>query len=374
MKLVIERAELLRAIEPAARVIQRRNLIPILNNIRLVAIGRKLIVTATDLDIEMRASVSADIEEEGAATVPAAVFVDLARKLPEGGQISLSQTDDTTRLTVRAGRSHTRVPTLPADEYPDIIAEDLTHEFNIAAEILAALLRDTVFAASTEATLPQICGVHLHETMQGDVMRLTAVGTDGNRVLARRVAPMPAGAAGMPSITIPTKTVGEITRAVDKVKDEVLIELGPKKIRATMGHICLTSSLIQVPFPVYEPHVTTNAIHLVTVEADSLASALNRIAITIDQNEVRSTTLTFSPQCLTLTAVNQASGDAREEVECDYEGEPFRIGFNHTLLSRIVDAIGGDTVLMKLVDEKSNAQFMTREGSDLLTMLAPLRV
>ncbi len=373
MKLAVERADLLRAVEPAARVIQKRNLIPILNNVCLRADADRLTITATDLDIEIRTTTSASVYEPGAVTVPAGPFFDLVRRLPDGAQIGLSQTDDKTRLSVQAGRSHTRLPTLPADEYPDIVSEELTHSFAMQTDALAALMRDTIFAASTEPSLNHICGVRLHEASYSGGTRLAAAGTDGHRMLSRRLAPVPDGAAGMPGITIPTKTVGEIIRLIDKMKGEVSIELNARKIRVTLGQTVLTSSLIQGEFPDYNQIIPKASPRIVTIEADALTSAIGRISITADSDAKRGTALTFTNQLLTLTIANQASGDAREEVECDYEGEPFKIGFDHSFLSKILNVLGGDTVLMKMDQEMTVTQFMTREGSDLLALLAPMR-
>lgn len=373
MRLVIERAELLSAVEPAARVIQRRNLIPILNNIRLVAEGSLLAVTATDLDIEIRTSAPASIDEPGAATVPAATLHDLVKSLREGQQIEISQGEDKTRLTVKAGRSQTRVPTLPADEYPNLVADDLTHSFTINGSALSVLLRDTAFAACTEASFHHICGVHLHEAMQEGGSRMATAATDGSRLLARRHGALPHGASAMPAITIPSKTVGEIVRLLDKSKGEAFVELSASKIRVTFGRTVLTSSLIEGTFPDYQSIIQQDAAHSITVEAEALAAAINRIAITADTANSRATALSFTDRLLTLSIANAASGEAREEVECDFEGDPFAIGFDHRLLSRVIGALGGDTVFMKF-PAKGNAQFMTREGSELLALIAPMQV
>lgn len=192
MKLVIEHTDLLKAVDPAAKVIQRRNIIPILNNIRIAAEGSQIAVTATDLEIEIRTMAPADVEVAGTITVPADHLLDLIRRMPDGSQISFELEPDT-RLSMRRGRSHTRLPTLPVGDYPDIAPGDMTHRFDMPADVITSILRDTVFAASNEPTLHRICGVHWHQVETENGSRLAAVATDGSRMLARRVTPLPEG-------------------------------------------------------------------------------------------------------------------------------------------------------------------------------------
>lgn len=373
VKITIERSDLLKAVDPAVKVIQRRNLIPILNNIRIAAEGREITVTATDLEIEIRTTTTADVDSAGAITVPADQLHDLIRRLPDGSQIALELEPDT-RLSIRCGRSHTRLPTLPASDYPDIAPGEMTHRFALASELLSALLRDTVFAASNEPTLQQYCGVHLHQVEEEDGSKIATVATDGSRMMARRAARLPEGAEGLPAVTIPTKTVSEIARLVDKDKGEVAIAMCASKLRVVIGQTVLTSNLILGSFPDYRRIVPANVPHEVTVEAAPLLAAIERVSIIADRDNIRSTVFTFDDRKLTLTMANQASGDLREEVACDFEGDSFKVGFDHRYLSKLLGIIGGDTVLMRIGADNSNTMFSTRVGADMFALLAPMKV
>ena len=373
MKLVVERTDLHRAVDAAVKVIQRRNTIPALNNIMLALVGDNLTVTGTDLDIEIRTTIPASGEEEGAITVPADHFADLVNRFPEGSQIILRIEEDT-RLGIQCGRSRTRLPTRPAEEYPNITPGEMTHRFELPAEILSALLRDTIFAASREPTQPLFNGVHLHQVQTEDGAALAAVGTDISRMLARRVTPLPQGAEGFPAITLPFKTVGEIARLVDKNKGDVAIALCESKIRVVIGSTILTSILSTGTFPNYNRVIPVDVPHQVTVEASALLSAVERVAVIADTDNIRSTIFAFDDRKLTLTIANKASGDLREEVPCDFEGEPFSLGFDHRYLSKLLAKIGGDTVLMKIGGAEANTVFKTREDSELFVILAPMKV
>ena len=373
MKLVIERTDLLKAVDPAAKVIQRRNTIPILNNIKIAAEGSQIAVTATDLEIEIRTMAPAGVDIAGAVTVPADHLLDLIRRMPDGSQIAFELQEDT-RLSIRCGRSHTRLPTLPASDYPEIAPGEMSHRFDVAGEDLTTLLRDTVFAASNEPTLARICGVHWHQVETDQGSRLAAVATDGSRMLARRVMPLPDGASGFPPITLPTKTVSEITRLVDKNKGEIAIALCDSKIRVIIGETVLTSNLIAGGFVDYTRIVPKSTTNTITVEASPFLAAIERVNIIADRDNVRSTVFAFDDRKLTLTMANQASADLREEVPCDFEGVPFTIGYDHRLLAKLLGVIGGDTVLLQIDDVGPNTMFSTRAGSDLYVLLAKMQV
>lgn len=372
MKLTIERSQLLKALDPAAKVIQRRNTIPILSNIRLAAEGGEITVTATDLDIEIRTMAAAEVDVPGAVTVPADTLHDLVRRMPEGSQIGFALEDDG-RIGMRCGRSQTRLPTLPASDYPDIAPGEMTHRFELPGDVLSGLLRDTAFAASSEQTT-YICGVHWHQAQGDDGPLLAAVATDGTRMLARKVAALPEGANGFRAITIPTKAVSEIIRLVDKEKSEVAIALSETKIRVIIGQTLLTSSLIVGGFPDYERAVPRETPNEVTVEAAPLQAAIERVGIIADREHVRATVFSFDDRRLTLTMANSASGDLREEVPCDFEGEPFSIGYDHRLLTKLLNVVGSDTVLMRIGGENNpNTIFSSHAGSDMYALLARIK-
>ena len=374
MKFTIERTDLLKALDPAVKVIQRRNTIPILNNIRITAEGGEITVTATDLDIEIRTSTRADIEIAGAVTVPAEQLFDLVRHQPEGSHIGLAIEADS-RLGLRCGRSHSRLPTLPASDYPDIAPGEMTHRFDMPAETLRSLLRDTAFAASKEPTLARICGVHWHQVESEQGPRLAAAATDGSRMLARRATALPDGAGGLPAITIPSRTVSEIVRLADKEKGEVAIALSESKIRLIIGPVVLTSRMIIEGFPDYDRAVPRDTPHEITVEAGPLLAAIGRIAVIADGDHIRATVFSFDERRLTLTMANQASGDLREEVPCDFEGAPFAIGYDHRLLTKLLSVVAGDTVLMRIGGESNpNTIFSSRAGSDMYALLARMQV
>jgi DNA polymerase-3 subunit beta len=250
MKLSIERGTLIKALAHVQSVVERRTTIPILSNVRIEATQGSVSLTATDMDLLVIEQVDAEVSQPGAATAPAHTLYDVVRKLPEGSMVAIEQSQDGPELNLRAGRVTFDLPCLPAADFPTMTDEGLTHSFELTAETLCRLFDRTRFAISTEETRYYLNGIHLHAAEDG---QLRAVATDGHR-LARVEAPLPDGAAGMPPIIVPRKTVGEIRKLIDDVDAGQIVEvaLSSARIRFQVGRAVLRSRLIDGTFPDYE--------------------------------------------------------------------------------------------------------------------------
>src|SRR6202162_5538383 len=216
MKLTIERAALLRALGHVQSVVERRNTIPILSNVLLRAESGELALSATDMDLEIVAGVSVEAGRQGATTAPAHTLYDIVRKLRAGAQIELESAGDKGAMTLRSGRSTFTLACLPPEDYPLMAGGDLAHSFTLSAAELKRLIDRTRFAISTEETRYYLNGIFFHAAKTNDVAMLRAVATDGHR-LARMEIPLPEGAAGMPGVIVPRKTVSELRKLIDEV-------------------------------------------------------------------------------------------------------------------------------------------------------------
>ena len=142
MKVTVERAQLLKSLGHVHRVVERRNTIPILGNVLIRAENARLALKATDLDLEVTETLPAEVATAGSTTVPAHMFYDIVRKLPDGSQIVLESDGDRSVLAIRAGRSRFTLQTLPESDFPDLAAGDMSHAFALAAADLKRLIED----------------------------------------------------------------------------------------------------------------------------------------------------------------------------------------------------------------------------------------
>ncbi|HTK71602.1 MAG TPA: DNA polymerase III subunit beta [Croceibacterium sp.] len=375
MKATIERAKLLRCLSHVQSVVERRNTIPILSNVLIEASADGLVnVMATDLDLQVVESLDAvSVDAPGAITVSAHLLFDIARKLPDGSQVSLETADN--RMTVKAGRSRFQLPTLPRDDFPVIVEGDLPTSFEIPAKTLAELIDRTRFAISTEETRYYLNGIFLHVSEE-DKPTLKAAATDGHR-LARFTLPRPEGAEGMPDVIVPRKAVGELRKLLDEALDgNVEVDLSASKIRFTLGGeggVILTSKLIDGTFPDYSRVIPTANDKLLKLDPKSFYEGVDRVA-TIATERTRAVKMALDGEKVTLSVTSPDNGTAAEEVPADYRSDPLEIGFNANYLKDILAQIDGDTVELHLADPGAPTLIRQDDKSPALYVLMPMRV
>ncbi len=372
MKVTVEQSTLLKSLAHVHRVVERRNTIPILSNVLLRAAGGSLQLKATDLDIEVVETLSAESSVDGAITVPAHMIYDIVRKLSDGAQVSLETGVDASQLIIKSGRSRFTLQALPEHDFPDMAAGDLSHRFSIAAGEMQRLIEKTQFAISTEETRYYLNGIYMHTVDTDAGVMLRAVATDGHR-LARSELPSPAGAAGMPGIIVPRKTVAEVLKLVAESEGDILVELSTAKIRFAIGNVLLTSKLIDGTFPDYTRVIPVGNDKRLVVERADFTRSVDRVS-TISSERGRAVKLSLGDGKLTLSVNNPDAGNAVEEIEVDYDAGGIEIGFNARYLLDIANQLEGDTTLFKLADASSPTLIQDREGASTLYVLMPMRV
>ncbi|KZY57696.1 DNA polymerase III subunit beta [Erythrobacter sp. HI0063] len=375
MKATIERATLLRCLSHVQSVVERRNTIPILSNVLIEASeGGTVKVTATDLDLQVVEHMSAaSVESAGAVTVSAHLLFDIARKLPDGSQVSLETAEN--RMDVKAGRSRFKLPTLPRDDFPVIVEGDLPTSFELPSKTLAELIDRTRFAISTEETRYYLNGIFLHVSDE-DQPVLKAAATDGHR-LARFTLPRPEGAEGMPDVIVPRKAVAELRKLLEeKGEGAVQIDLSASKIRFTLGGeggVVLTSKLIDGTFPDYSRVIPTANDKLLRLDPRSFFEGVDRVA-TIATEKTRAVKMGLDKDRVTLTVTSPDNGTAAEELPAEYSADGFEIGFNAGYLKDILGQIDSDTVELHLADAGAPTLIRKDDKSPALYVLMPMRV
>ena len=371
MKITIERSELIKSLGHVQSVVERRNTIPILSNVKIEAAEGRLTLNATDMDLDMVDSVGANVETQGAITVSAHTLYDIVRKLPEGSQVELNASSDG-QMQLSAGRSRFTLSCLPTDEFPVLSGGELPHNFNVTAAELRSLIDRTKFAISTEETRYYLNGIYLHKADRDGVDVLRAVATDGHR-LASVEAPLPAGSENMPGVIVPRKTVTELRKLIDESGDEVAISMSENKIRFSFDNAVLTSKLIDGTFPDYQRVIPSGNDKDMEVNCKLFSDAVDRVSA-ISSEKSRAIKLVLTSGLLALSASSPEHGSAEEEIEVTYEGDSVEIGFNSAYLLDITRQIEGDTALVSLADGNSPTILRERDDASALYVIMPMRV
>ena len=370
MKLTIERAALLKSLGHVQSVVERRNTIPILSNVKLEAGDGAVRLNATDMDLDIVEEAVADVATPGATTVSAHTLYDIVRKLPDGAQVSIDGGGG--QVILSAGRSRFTLASLSIDEFPVLSGGELPHQFTVAAAELRGLIDRTRFAISTEETRYYLNGIYLHEADRDGTVILRAVATDGHRLASVEI-PLPAGAEGMPGVIVPRKAVAELRKLIDESGDEVAVSLSESKIRFAFDDAVLTSKLIDGTFPDYQRVIPEGNDKVMEVDCGVFAEAVDRVSA-ISSEKSRAIKLSLDGGTLVLSASSPEHGSATEELEVAYDGSLLEIGFNSAYLLDVTRQIEGETARFTMADSASPTVMQETDDASALYVLMPMRV
>ena len=371
MKLTIERAALLKSLGHVQSVVERRNTIPILSNVKIDAGDASVRLNATDMDLDIVEAATADVSTPGSTTVSAHALYDIVRKLPDGAQIDIDAAGDG-QVVLSAGRSRFTLASLPTDEFPVLSGGELPHQFTLSAAELRGLIDRTRFAISTEETRYYLNGIYLHKAESDGTALLRAVATDGHRLASVEV-PLPAGAEEVPGVIVPRKAVAELRKLIDESGDEVAVSMSESKIRFAFDDAVLTSKLIDGTFPDYQRVIPAGNDKVMEVECKSFADAVDRVSA-ISSEKSRAIKLALSGGTLVLSASSPEHGSATEEIEVAFDGDELEIGFNSAYLLDVTRQIEGEMARFTMADAASPTVMQETDDTSALYVLMPMRV
>ena len=360
MKLTATRGDLAKAIAVVSRVVSSRGPLPVLSNLLLVATADGLKLTATDLDIGIEVACPALVSEPGSITIPAKKLHEIVGKLPEA-PIDLAIEDY--QALIACKRSKFTVPTLPADEYPKLLAsaQDGATVVLPAAD-LARGIRQTLFAASKDDK-SVIAGLLLrvHDA------KLEIVGTDGYRVAWWR-----ADGTGQGSLEaiIPSRAMGELSRLLDG--GDVTVARAGNQIAFRIGERLLTSRVIDGTFPSFERIVPPQFQYGARMDRDELLGAVERAGIMASEIDGHAICLGLNQGELGISGRAEALGQAQDTLAIEYDGEPMEIRFNSRYVEEALRAVDGEAITLHLNGPIRAALI---EGADPLyvSLLMPIR-
>lgn len=365
MKFSASRETILEPLHAVIGVVERRQTMPILSNVLLVVSDGKLIVTATDLEVELLAETTVDADSAGEITVPGRKLHDICRALPDAAKIEFSVSGD--RVTVKAGRSRFTLSTLRAADFP--IVDDISAQqmLRLDRQELRQLLEQTQFSMAQQDVRYYLNGL-LFET-EGHTLR--AVATDGHR-LALAELQMSEAAQRNEQIIVPRKGVLELQRLVDGDGD-VELTLGANHVRAQIDSIRFTSKLIDGRFPDYERVLPSNPQNVLMAERKLLRHALQRAAI-LSNEKYRGVRLVLAENNVTIQANNPEQEEAEESLEVEYNGEAMEIGFNVNYLLDALSAVSEDQVELSLGDTNSSCLIRGPNTDNSKFVVMPMRL
>lgn len=346
MKLQVGRNELLSALSAVIGVVERRQSLPVLSNFLFELKDDELIVTATDLEIELMARARVQNLAPGRATVPARKLFDICRGLPEGAEISLDIGAD--KALLKSGRSRYSLVCLRAEEFPAMGRVSAGRSLTLTRAQLKKLIEKTQFAMAQQDVRYYLNGMLFEIARQ----RVRTVATDGHR-LALSELQVATGFDELTQVIVPRKAVLELQRLLDAGEETVTLRIGVGQIEVDLDAVRMTSKLIDGRFPDYERVVPDRGDKRMEADRETVRRALARTAI-LSNEKFRGVRLSLSDGTLTLQTHNPEHEEAEEDLEVVYEGAPLEIGFNVNYLLDALGVLDGERFVMELKNPDSS--------------------
>ncbi|MDC9701606.1 MAG: DNA polymerase III subunit beta [Alphaproteobacteria bacterium] len=378
MKLTSNRSELVKALGHVQGVVEKRTTIPILSSVLFDARpDGKIDLRATDLDIEIIQTASAEVSVPGSAAVPAHLCYDIIRKMPDNTKIEISLGEDGRSLLVQGGAACFTLQTLPKEDFPRFVQDGTDgtgYSFWLPATALKSLFDKTRFAMSSEETRHYLNGIYIQSIRKGETYLLRAVATDGHRLaLAEIHAPEGSCDETMPGVIIPRKTVNEVIKLLEHQDMDAKVEISSTKIRFSLPEVTLTSKLVDGKFPDYEQVIPKGNDKRLIVEKTYFSEAVDRVSI-ISSERGRAVKLSLEKNKLTLCVNSPDAGNAREDFIVEYEDTPLEIGFNARYLLDVTSQLEQKIMYIELADSTLPTIIRSKDDTSLLYVIMPMRV
>lgn len=366
MKLRITRDNLQQGLAAVGASIPTRTTLPVLSNILIDVSADSVAMSGTDLDIAVAVTVPADVDEAGSLTVPAKKLQELARELPEH-PVRLSTKGD--RLELTCGRATFRLNGMPRDEFPTFPAVDFANSWKVKGGVLQELIRQTSFAVSTEESRPILNGVLWQLADEG--MRMVA--TNGHR-LARMYVGAEATGAPKADLIVPPKALAQVERLFAS-DDEIEVARSENHIGFRKDGTQVFTRLIEGPYPNYEQVIPKDNDKVVLADRNQLVHVLRRMAV-VASDQTHRVRLGFTSNTVRFSVETPDLGEAHEDLEVDYAGDPLDIGFNASYLLEVLRYMPTDEVKMtfKAPERAATIEPSGDDAPDYLCLVMPLRL
>lgn len=368
MNFTIHRNPLLEALQKVQSVVEKRNTIQILGNILCIAKDNQLSLCATDLEVGMKVTLPAEIQQEGKITLSAKHFLDIVKELPDK-QLHITRKDNSW-VEIVCGKSRFNVVSLSADEYPSLPSFEDKPYVEARSESLADMIDRTQFAVSTDATRYHLNGVFF-EHLENGIMRMTA--TDGHRlsfVDHEVFLKMPELKRG---IIIPKKGLSELRKLIAEAGSSVGLAFERGYIFARTNGSYLFIRLIDGEYPDYRLVIPKSTERVVRMDRELFSSALKRVSL-LAHEKSRGVKLSLQNGQLMISSSNPDMGEAREEIDVDYVGEPMDIGFNSRYLLECLGVMNADKLEFHFKDRLSPGILRGTGNQSHTYVIMPMRI
>ncbi len=357
MELKANRQDFLAALYWSQSTVERRTTMPILANVLVEFQNENISVTATDLEIGVRAKLGGEVIQEGAITLNAKKLYEIVRE-SSGETIQLKRLENDW-VEIKSGKSVFKMVGLDPKDFPNFPEFDTESLFPIPAKVLKEMIDKTIFSISTDETRSNLNGAFMEE---GEGGKVRMVATDGHRLamVERQI-----GALGLKKgVILPRKGLGELRKILEEADDGVA-QIGFKENMGLVvrGNVELFMRLAETDFPDYSKVIPQGNPYSVKIEQRGFLQALRRVSI-LSSERYKGIKIEVKPAAMSISVSNPDLGEAVEELDVEYKGKALAIGFNARYLIDVLSVLEDNgEVNIELKDELSPS-VLRRDGDE----------
>ena len=363
LKLTCSRDELNQRLAVVSRALSTRTTVQILAGVMLGAAGGRLELAATDMELSLRTSVEAGVDDEGSVVVPGRLLLELARLLPDS-EVSIEHRAEEGVARIDCGSASYRLHTYNAEDFPRLPELDTAQTFAVDREALLETIGRVARSASRDESRPVLTGILVR--FEGD--RLVMAATDSYR-LSVKETPLAEPVQELEAI-VPARALGELGR-IAQGGDEVQIGVHESQVVFAADGYWLTSRRIDGQFPNYKQLLPETFEHEVTLPRGELLDVVRRVSVMTQRNSPLR--LRFADGELTVSAQSQDVGEARESLPVGFAADALEIGFNAEFLRDGIESISSDELRLRLISPLRPAVIEGDEG-DPTYLIMPIRL
>ena len=371
MEFKVTKSRLLKELDLAQGVAEKKTTIPILSNILIEATGTEVRLSATDLELGLECGCQAEVQQTGASTVPGKRLLEIIRSLPESDvQVKALENH---YLEVKCERASFKLAGMAKDNFP-ALPQVPTPLAMIPGGFLATMIHRTGFAIANEESRYTLNGALL--LLKPD--KVLMVATDGHRLAHVERETELQGITNELQVLIPKRAMGEIFRLLSHSGDEAAIEFSKddSHLFFSVAHRALISRVLTGQYPNYEAVLPRENSRVIDLDKNMLTDAIRRVALLADERS-RAVRLQLAKGRMEIFSSSGEYGEAHESIDVDYSGEEMQVGFNYQYLLDFLEAVGGcEKVRMELKDEQSAGQLRPTndDASRYRYVVMPMRV
>ncbi len=367
MKLTCSQEDLTTALSIVNRAVSPNNTLPVLNNILLKAEGKKVFLSATNLEVAMSASFEADVENEGTLTVPAKALTSYVALLSEG-KVDLSVINGTT-LEVKTKGSDTKMKGISSEEFPLLPKLDKPDTFVLPTKRLSSAIEQVVFAASTNISRPVLTGIFWQ--IKGKEMKFAA--TDSYR-LSEKTVELEKDVGLDISFILPAKTAHELAKVLSATEEKELeVKVTKSQIKFKVDGVELLSRLIEGNYPDYDKILPKENKTTAKLGVEEMTLGLKKVSVIVRDNN-NNVKVKIGGGKIVIFSDETQVGQGQVELEAETEGDELEAALNVQYLLDVLGHLGDDQVNFSLNDGLSPVKVVPVKPSGTLHIIMPLKV